>query len=405
MLSISVTRTYRTRDPDIRPFGRGATHPYAMFLWSALQYQEADLILPDGGRIHYARTSPGTGFVDAVFEHKETETTSATPTCFYKSVLRWNGNGWDLRRKDGMVYVFGDLAPLQAIRDRYGNTITIHRTNGQMGNITRVVSPHGRWLEFTYNGALITQVKDNIGRTVSYTYDGQTRLWKVTDPLNQLTEYTYDADHRMTSVKNRNGVVFVTNEYYPAAPTLGWVKKQTFADGGTYQFAYTVVNAKSTQTDVTNPRGYIRRVTLNADGYTLNDTRALGTPDQSVSTSTRQAGTNLVTNLTDPTGVQVIRTYDALGNVLSVTDAAGTPDSGTRTYTYDPAYGGVATSTDPLNHTTIYTYDGNGNVSSITDPLSHATLFAYNAQGRLTSIIDAWRTRRYLNTAVRTWFG
>jgi len=37
-----------------------------------------------------------------------------------------------------------------------------------MGNITRVVSPHGRWLEFTYKGAPITQVMDNIGRTVSY---------------------------------------------------------------------------------------------------------------------------------------------------------------------------------------------------------------------------------------------
>ncbi len=389
VLPISVTRTYRTRDPDIRPFGRGTTHPYAMFLWSALQYQEADLILPDGGRIHYVRTSAGTGWVDAVFEHKETATTSATPTSFYKSELRWNGNGWDLRLKDGTVYVFGENAPLQAIRDRYGNTITIHRTGGQSGNITRVVSPHGRWVEFTYSGSLITQVKDNIGRTVSYTYDGQTRLWKVTDPLNQVTEYTYDTDHRMLTVKNRNGVVYVTNEYYTAAPTLGWVKKQTFADGGTHQFAYTVVNGKSTQTDITDPRGYIRRVTLNPDGYTLSDTRALGTPEQRAHTTQRQSGTQYPTTSNDSLGRQSTYTYDAVGNLRTVTRLAGTPEAVTTTYTYESALNQISTITDPLNHTVTFGYDANGSPTSITDALQHQTIFTYNPAGQLTSRRDA----------------
>src|SRR5215468_6859952 len=114
-----VARVYRPGDANSREFGIGTTHPYAMFLWSAQQYQQADLILPDGAKIHYVRTSPGTSWTDAVFEHKETETTSATPTAFYKSVMTWNGHGWDVRLKDGTVYVFGENAPLQAIRDRY----------------------------------------------------------------------------------------------------------------------------------------------------------------------------------------------------------------------------------------------------------------------------------------------
>ena len=72
-----------------------------MFLWSAQQYQEADVILPDGGRIHYVRITPGNFFTDAVFSHQETATTAATPTAFYKSTMRWNGNGWDLTLLDG----------------------------------------------------------------------------------------------------------------------------------------------------------------------------------------------------------------------------------------------------------------------------------------------------------------
>jgi hypothetical protein len=37
------------------------------------------------------RTSAGVGYTDAVFEHVETPTTSATPTAFYRSVMKWNG--------------------------------------------------------------------------------------------------------------------------------------------------------------------------------------------------------------------------------------------------------------------------------------------------------------------------
>src|SRR2546427_8526865 len=95
VVPISLTRTYDSGDGYARPFGRGMTHPYAMFLWSAQQYQEVDLILPEGGKIHYVRTSSGTGYTDAVFTHQETATTSATPTPYYKSQIVWNGNGWD----------------------------------------------------------------------------------------------------------------------------------------------------------------------------------------------------------------------------------------------------------------------------------------------------------------------
>jgi YD repeat-containing protein len=164
VIPLALRRTYDSGDTHARPFGRGMMHPYAMFLWSAQQYQEADLVLPEGGRIHYVRTSSGTGYMDAIFAHQETQTTSATPTEFYKSVLAWNGSGWDLTLKDGTVYVFGVNQPLQAIRDRYGNTVTITHATGQSGNITRVTSPNRRWIGFTYDSSdRITQATDNIG--------------------------------------------------------------------------------------------------------------------------------------------------------------------------------------------------------------------------------------------------
>lgn len=97
VLPLALTRTYRPKDPLSSPFGIGSSHPYAMRLWSLQQYQQADLILPDGGRVHYVRISAGTGFTNAVYEH------TATPTAFYKSRIAWNGHGWDLTLRDGTV--------------------------------------------------------------------------------------------------------------------------------------------------------------------------------------------------------------------------------------------------------------------------------------------------------------
>jgi len=88
VIPLVVTPTYNSRDPEPRPFGTGMTHAYAIFQFSELYWEEADLILPDGGKIHYVRISPaGLPWNQTVFEH------TASPTAFYKSRIAWNGNG------------------------------------------------------------------------------------------------------------------------------------------------------------------------------------------------------------------------------------------------------------------------------------------------------------------------
>ena len=76
--------------------------------------------------------------------------------------------------------------------------------SGQAGNVTRVTSPNGRWLAFTYDTHTpmnhVTQVTDNIGRTVGYTYTTAGCLATVTDPLNNVTTYTYDTSNRMLTI-------------------------------------------------------------------------------------------------------------------------------------------------------------------------------------------------------------
>lgn len=375
ILPVVMKRTYRPGDTQSRPFGVGSSHPYEVFLWSDNNFQEADLILADGGKIHYTRISPGTGFSDAIYEH------ATTPGIFHKSRIMWNGTGWDLRLKNGLTLVFGVLEPLNTIKDKYGNQITITRTSGSTGPITQITSSSGRWLKFTYgSGDRISQITDNSGRSVGYTYDGSNRLWKVTDQNGEITEYTYDGSHRMLTIEDAKGIVYLTNEY----DGNGRVITQTQADTSEYEFDYTLDGSgKVTQTDVTDPRGHVRRLTFNSSGYTLTDTRAQGTAVEQTFTYERQSGTNLILSVTDPLNRETAYTYDSFGNITSVTRLEGTAGEVTTSYTYEPDFNQVKTITDPLSHTTTFGYDVAGNVVSVTDALSHQATFTYNPLGQV----------------------
>ena len=430
VMPLALTRTYSSQDNDPsspRAFGIGMTHPYAIFLHSENTFQEADLILPDGGRVHYVRT-PESGEIwwQTIFEH------TTSPTAFFKSrITFWGGlianGGWELKQKDGTVYVFGHAAPLQAIRDRNGNEtrLTWSTTNSfgsGHGNLLRVTSPHGRWIEFSYypGTGLVQQAKDNIGRTVNYTYDANGRLSTVTDPENHVTSYSWDANNRMTAVKppglQGSQTNLVTNEYTTAAdaPTpVGWVKKQTFADGGTYQFTYNVTNGKSTETSVTDPRGFVRRVTFNTDGYTLEDVQAVGEAEEQHTLTNRVAG-NFLSSVNDAGSAMTAYARDAMGNVTSVTRclpqqspcAETNPGAVTTRFTYEPRFNQVATVTDAMNHTRTMGYDSNGRMTTVADGLNNITTFTYNVAGQLLTVKDpmenVWTYEYAAGTLVKT---
>lgn len=195
VLPIVIDRTYRQGDSNYYSFGRGQKCMYDIALWSTNNYHEADLVLPDGGRVHYERISSGTTYTDAVYR-----STSNAGT-FYGSTIAWDGArpGWDLKLTSGLVFVFGNEAPLQAIRDQFGNELKIIRTSGQTGAIKKIVSPHGSWVRFNYEGGL-NEIVDNSGRRLKYKYNGSNLLTSATDAEGRVTEYEYNGSGDMTSI-------------------------------------------------------------------------------------------------------------------------------------------------------------------------------------------------------------
>jgi RHS repeat-associated protein len=383
VLPLSLTRTYRPGDYNRHSFGVGMMSNFDVTLFSADEYQVVDYVLPDGGTVHYTRViNPANptdnNYGDAVFVTK-------TPGAWENSQISYNGDGWNQVRSDGLTLVWGDNAPLQYIKDRFGNSITISRNS--LDEITQVSSPNGRFIIFTYDyyGDVLTAT-DNIGRVVIYTYDSNQRLTTVTDPNGGVTTYTWDSSNRVTSIKDARGTTFITNTY----DSNDRLTNQTLANGDSYGFAYTLnANGTVAETDVTDPNGHVRKVTFNSAGYKLTDKRASGTSIEQDWTYTRDATTNLITSAVDPLGRTSNWTYDANGNVLTATYLAGTSDATTLTFTYSTSYHQLASVTDPLGHTTTLTRGSLDTLTSVADPLGDTTSFTYNLAGQILTATNA----------------
>jgi len=426
VIPVTLKRTYRQKDNQSRPFGIGWSDSYEMFLVGTTNpYSEMELILPDGFRAYFYRTSSGTGYGGAIYAH------TATQTSWYGATITYNtsafpGASWVLTTRYGTNYYFPDSygqtlpgkGALLGIRDRNGNTVTITRDSN--GNKTQIRSPNGRTLTFQNDSSnRITNAQDNIGRNVQYQYDVVGRLQKVTDAAGGTWIYTYDSSNNMLTIQDARGIVYLTNQY----DSNNIVTKQTTVDGGVYQFAWTfmgypamaplVVNGglppggspanvlafracsycsegyspMVSQVDVTDPRGIVERVSFNSQSLVKTDILAFGKPEQQ-RISYSYFADNLLAAVTDSLSRITAYNYDANGNVTSVTRLSGTSNAVTTTFTYDPTFGQVTSVADPLNHTTSFSYDASGNLSAVADPLQHQTTLTNDTEGNVLSIAD-----------------
>jgi RHS repeat-associated protein len=443
-IPIEFTRTYMSNDNQSRAFGIGATHSYNIFLVGdgsdSDPYTYQELILPNGARIRFDRISTGTTFTNAVYVH----VSSKTPFYGARIVYVANPSSWLLTLKNGATYTFPVYQKFSTnpscegpsqISDTNGNTINLTRvapfSNVATGcELTTITSSNGRSITLNYDAqGRITQAADNIGRTILYVYDAAGRLSTVTDAAGGVTTYTYDDQNRMLTIKDPRNIVYLTNHYDSA----GRIDLQTAVDTGTYLFNWTpTVNPSQlriyatdpnpgavggsvilrngcwngsslnrysascgqgymplvAQVDITDPRGYVRRVVFGSTGYPTSDTHALGQPEQQTTTYSYYAD-NTLQSVTDALGRVTSFDYDTMGNTSRVTQLDGTSQSVTTSFSYEPSFNQLASVTDPLNHSTTFSYDGIGNLATVTDALSHPTNFAYNGAGQVTAITDA----------------
>ena len=283
---------------------------------------------------------------------------------------------------DKIVYSFSSSGQISSISYPFGITTSFTYTSG----LLTTVSNGFRSLTLNYSGTNLASVSDG-SRTVFYTV-ASNNLTQFKDPLGNTTTYSY-ASHGPSSgllyqvfQPANPSCAIVANEY----DTLGRVKQQADAYGN--MWSYYFAGNRSEEDD---PNGFSRIWYFDAYGSVLQFTDQLGN-----TTLTQYDGLERTTLVTLPEGNSFAFQYDANCNLLLAV-AAPKPGSGlgdiTLTYTYDLSWNKVKTAQDGNGNTVTFTYDPvTGQLTQIQYPTVSAGVpyvyFSYNSIGQLVTATD-----------------
>ena len=227
-MPLAVTRCYRSWANTDDSFGRNTTLSWDLYPTGSRQPYTYIDVNTCGNQLHFRRISKGTGYADAVYEHR------ATATPFLGSRFSWNGNGWDLKLRDGAIYVFPESyhgkkaidGALIRFRDAKGQTVKLERAERR--SLERISSPGGRFVAFQNDSAdRIYRIEDDQKRRVDYLYDhggrlvevrglrgvrrfeyDSTFLRKIEEDGRQLAEFDYNRRARISQLKLPDGRVY-----------------------------------------------------------------------------------------------------------------------------------------------------------------------------------------------------
>ncbi|MBR5319289.1 MAG: RHS repeat protein, partial [Peptococcaceae bacterium] len=224
------------------------------------------------------------------------------------------GSGYVLTHKDGTVYDF----------NADGNIVSITKLNGDVTSFTyngdklSSVSTDTGTLNFSYSGDYVSTVTDSTGRSVTFSYSDDNLISAVNPDADDL-QYTYDAYHRMLTIQNFNGDVYLSNVY----DDKDRVVEQYVEGEGNFYFTY---DGESRVNTCTGENGYFQSIE-----------------------------------------------YDVFYRIIS-----DTTNDGTEYFTYNEKNERTSY-TNRLGHTWQYGHDENGNVTSITYPNGATEFFDYDA--------------------------
>lgn len=257
---LAFTRTYLPLDDWSRsnhlyikdvydPNLYGDRFPYTYAVWQ----------LPDAQKMRFGRTSSGTGYADAVFEHR-----APTPV-FAGSRIKWNGYGWDLTIDNGFTYLSPEAygvkrakqGSLVGIFDSEGREIRISRYPN--GDISEIRSPGAQWIRFRYDNGRVVEAKGNSGNVVGYRYDSSDRLASVQYPNGKLTKYSYDSGNRVTRVEDTADELILENSY----DTDGNLARQSMNGKLLYTLSYSIdEKSKTMTTSVRDAQGKLSKINI-----------------------------------------------------------------------------------------------------------------------------------------------
>ena len=344
-----------------------------------------------------------------------------------KATLQFDAaaNTWSWRDGTGALTETFDASHdgrLISSRDRDGNAVSY--LYNPAGRLSQVITAGGDVTNLDYNeagqlSALRTVAREAGGRLVSstgvyYTYDTQGRLSEVTVDLSPddnsiidgrvfKTIYTYDgSSNRIASIIQSDGAqvsftyVKVGDDYRVATVTEQ-------GDDGVMRVTSLSYDATNRQTTVTDPLGYRKVLSYDAQGRLSMITSAPSLNGQFEQTVFGYDVNGNLATVKSANGKTLYLTYDAQGNLIRESDVAADV---TRTYgsNNELLTESVRDKSDARNptRTTRYVYDAQGHLRFVVSAEGRVTEFRYNAAGQKVSEIQ-YAATAYDISALEDW--
>ncbi|WP_052371881.1 RHS repeat-associated core domain-containing protein [Amycolatopsis taiwanensis] len=329
--------------------------------------------------------------------------------------------------------VTATVLPLAIISDRNGNTIEVDRDAAgaptavrhsggyhidvdiENGLVTELRlrdarGPATTLLRYTYDAGQLSEVINESGTALRFTYDTEGRITGWTDRNGEWYRWHYDSGGRCVAAEGSGGFLNGTFTYDTRERTTRFVDALGAATG--YRFdrqgrliAETDPLGRTTTWErdrhgrvvsTTDPLGRTTRHEYDVDGNLIRTVRpdgsvvriaydqfgfpaAFADPDGAIWRCAYDQRGNLLTS-TDPSGATTYRRYDEHGRLVGVLDPLG----GETRIDNDPAGLPVAV-TDPAGRTTRYFRDHFGRPAAVIDPLGRIEYFGWTVAGRALS--------------------
>lgn len=296
----------------------------------------------------------------------------------------------------GNGYQLSDGPDWRESYDSTGRLITVEGAGGKFfslsysqGRLSQVADQFGRALTFSYNSlGFLENVTNPAGESFVFAFDTANRLISVTYPDDSRRSYHYEDSrfpHQLTGITDENGDRYANWTY----DAQGRAISSSRAGGAD---ATTLVYNADGSTTVTDALGLIRSrsfTTLHGMRRSTSTSKPCANCGGSSASTTYDAN-GFVASRTDFNGHVTQYTNDARGLETSRTEAVGTAEARTITTAWHGSFRLPLEVNEP-GRRTEYGYDASGNRLSqtITDTASgesRTTTFTYTAQGLPDSI-------------------
>jgi RHS repeat-associated protein len=286
---------------------------------------------------------------------------------------------------------------------------TTHIDYDAVGNVTKVTSPDGDYLAYTYDNAhRLLKITDKLGNTIDYCPGGVGSGTCLDAAGNRLTEKISDSGGAMkrqltrlyntlsqiTQINNAAGTPKEQSDSFDS-PVNGVALTDGYDANGNREMMQDGRGSKTNQSF--DPLNRLKNTIQNFQG-TDPDPNA-----NDVSTGYVYDSRDNLRQVTDPDGLNTVYTYDGLNNLTNLSS----PDTGSNMYDYDKA-GNRTSFTDNRGTQTTYSYDALNRLRTVSYPTGSLNIsYSYDQSnattgcttsyplGRLTTMTDGSGSTTY----------